>query len=101
MKYTVEHFIKKFSAIDDWNWLTGMFSNYELSRHCALGHCRNNFIDYNGRIVSESTPESTALVGLLPDIVLINDRPFFEKYSQETPKARVLAALNDLKKAQG
>lgn len=92
----VDYFIDKFTTIPDSEWCIGWFSDKE-GRHCAYGHC--------GVEVGNSTDESRALDRLfrksdlaLYDIIAeINDGRR-EEYHQSTPKARILAALEDIKK---
>lgn len=89
--YTPDYFIEKFEAIPDEQWCTGEY--HRGTAHCAFGHCGN-----------EETPEGRALnnlirsgiaekYGIVPDI---NDGKY-PRFKQETPKARILAALHEAK----
>lgn len=87
-KYTKSFFIKRFTATHANQWYEGDFTNDNETRCCALGHC--------GERRGEDMPNmSRALVVLLPNIVKINDG-YDPAYQQNTPRARVLAALRDL-----
>lgn len=84
MTFTAQYFIDKFSAIPDEEWCTRQYTDSN-GRHCAVGHCVN-------------ADERTGL-GLLFDgtpIPMINDGEE-PRYPQETPRARILAALHDIK----
>lgn len=89
--YTVDYFIEKFTVIPDNKWIIGSF-NFK-NKHCALGHCFRNNSD---------TDESIALRNLFRNnglsIVAINDAS--SRFMEDTPKARVLAALNYIKEKQ-
>ncbi len=93
----VEHFEKKFSNIPDEKWTTGDFKSND-GKCCAYGHCgRLSFGD------EYWTEESKALRGLFNQkyialgVLSINDVESV-KYPQPTPKLRILAALNDIKR---
>lgn len=111
MNYTVDYFIKKFEAIPKNQWTTAMFVNTKDGSKCAGGHC--------GLSPSQNcTEEAIALAKLLEPLkkTLINGNPGYDdvifdnittindgqakEYSQPTPKQRILAALNDVKKMQ-
>ncbi len=95
-KYTVEYFIKKFSKIPDSKWNVGDFISYDGKKKCALGWCGMKNVDPKESLFGKETKESTELENLLNNYVAdINDgrNP---KYKQETPKARILAALKDV-----
>lgn len=105
MIYDVNYFIKKFEAIPEDLWITGLYYSLDRSGFCALGHC--------GVTKIERTEEADALESLfisnLRDIqkvhiklrlvTSINDG-LIDKYNQPTPKKRILAALYDIKKIQ-
>lgn len=93
-QFTVDYFIEKFEKIPEERWTTGVYSKDD--GQCALGHCGMNtgIIKYN--------TEADALwdlvyynIGL--SVVRINDA-YEKRYSQRTPKQRILAALRDIKK---
>ena len=90
LEMTVDYFIQKFEAIPEEKWTE---RTYEFeNKKCALGHC-----DYNNIFGSL---ESVALIKFfygLKNTTDINDG-CDPRYPQPTPKARILAALRDLKK---
>lgn len=99
MTYDKNYFITKLSAIPDELWCSEFFSNGEA--RCALGHLgrfgwwRESREDRDVR--GEEVNSFVAVLGN-------GDRATVERinngddlrYSQPTPKARILAALNDL-----
>lgn len=96
MTYDVDYFIKKFEAIPDERWCTVEFEKDGAS--CAYGHC--GMRDYK-----PSTIEAAELFDLflfnLGDIFVTRVNDGSEpRYSQPTPKQRILAALYDIKKLQ-
>lgn len=89
--YTVDYFIKKFTAIPDEKWCVGHYINFD-GQCCAKGLCGDRE-DIN------SPPEASALEGCFPahiSVCDVNDGELAE-YQQATPRARILAALNDIK----
>jgi hypothetical protein len=98
MKYDVDYFINKFSAIPDNLWITQVLTGW--GAHCALGHC-----DVTETHLMVGLPdEARVLAELLggderwQNVATINDGED-ARYTQPTPKARILAALADVKKA--
>lgn len=94
--FTVDYFINKFQAIPEEQWTTEKFSN-DLGQHCALGFC-------GWSQTKDELQEGRALIDLCwnyldSSIAWINDG-LEDKYQESTPKSRVLAALNDIKKKQ-
>lgn len=95
-QFTVDYFLKKFSAIPEEFW-TGNGNYFEGNKRCAFGHCE--------RLTDHWNEESTALnklFRLLPFravVICINDGED-DKYKQPTPKQRILAALRDIKKME-
>ena len=94
MKYDKQYFIKKFSAIPDELWMTGV--PHSEGKCCALGHC-------GYRIEAMHTEESQALMDLFGgffEITGVNDNSFCgsedKRRTEETPKARVIAALKEM-----
>jgi len=86
-RYTVDYFIKKFKAIPAKKWCEGTLSTGPAK--CALGHC--------GVWTHEWPSEAIQLSRLLNNSVAdINDGAILT-YQQKSPKARILAALKDLK----
>jgi hypothetical protein len=91
MTYDVDYFIAKFEAIPEDEWCVGHFISMDGTK-CALGHC--------GDEGTGDSPEANALGCLFPylgDVININDGRHSD-YPQPTPKQRILAALNDIKK---
>lgn len=89
--YDVDYFIAKFEAIPDERWCVYDYRNGP--QRCARGHC--------GQTSFRDTPESTALGELFDNNIgdgpsMVNDGNV-EEYQQPTPKARILAALHDIK----
>ena len=86
-KYTVGYFIKKFTAIPEEQWLTGLYGDDE--GHCALGHC--------GQRPGCTTTESSALSAIFAEhkksVVNVNDGMDSDFWGHKGPRARVLAAL--------
>ena len=98
-KYDADYFINKFEAIPDEKWIAG---EYEAGGCCcALGHCGVRFVDGDSFPRIEDTEEGNALSDLFNQrglsVPVVNDR-IDVRYQQPTPKARVLAALADIKK---
>jgi hypothetical protein len=87
MTYDKAYFIAKFSAIPEELWCSNLYVG-ERDTHCALGHCGHN-------VGNGGTEESAWLEDILPNVKNINDGRC-TGYQQPTPKARILAALNDL-----
>ncbi len=88
--YDVDYFIKMFKAIPSSQWTAEVYVN-DKGQRCAMGHC-------------------WAVTGMRPALrhlfeghelkaELVNDGLDF-RYLQRTPKARILAALKDIKKGQ-
>lgn len=97
--YDVDHFIRKFEGIPEEKWCTGTLTDPE-GRSCAFGHCgvlaEMLLIDDKW----SQTPEAIALAGLLGGewrVVDINDSHY---QFCRGPRARVLAALYDIKAKQ-
>lgn len=90
-QYDVNYFIEKFEAIPGELWCRGALTDGD-GHHCALGHC--------GESLEGFTPESSALRRLFMQegmaVININDCTNFGP----TPKARILAALHDIKAKQ-
>lgn len=93
MIYDVDYFIKKFEAIPENKWITcRLYDN--CGRHCAEGwalefggqECKNHLQGHFNKIGIRWASE-------------VNNEPF-DRYQQETPKQRVLAALYDIQKLE-
>ena len=68
-KYTIEYFLNKFENIPEDKWFTGTFHNADMTKFCALGHCR----EIKGNM-SIASIESKALTELSNrNIDLVND----------------------------
>lgn len=98
-KYMVDYYIKKFKAIPAKHYTTSNFTSpLDPKKHCALGHCGVTcFYDaYN-------TPEAVNLRDLFKiiraSVISVNDGES-AAFTQKSPKARILAALNQIKKIQ-
>lgn len=94
MVYDIDYFIEKFKAIPDKEWTTGTFTRKHYE-HCAMGHCG---VDWQKR-----TNEGDALANIFltkikncTAVANVNDGKNI-LFQQETPKARILAALEWLK----
>ena len=94
--YDADYFIAKFSAIPDENWGTQLYVN-EKGQKCGLGHC-------GVKPGLEKPPEAVSLLNLFDSflgqgVTGVNDyvSPWFP---QETPKARILAALQAIKEKE-
>jgi len=97
--YNADYFIRKFEAIPEDRWTTGVLHSAS-DRRCALGHCVDESSSFDG-------PVYAALLNLswracetsrLPTIISVNDG-YSVRYQQPTPRARVLAWLRDAKEA--
>jgi hypothetical protein len=100
MEYTVDYFLNKFSSIAPDEWYVGDFSNVEGNKFCALGHCGCDGSKLP--FTEEGEQLSLILCAIQPStdrVARINDG-LSHKYKQATPKERILAALNDVKKRQ-
>lgn len=95
-KYTVDYFIKKFTAIPVSKWTIAEFHNNEHTKFCALGHCGLTEEKQNGE-------EGDALFELFSEhnlwVDIVNDIPDGQ-FLQKTPRGRILAALRWIKKEQ-
>lgn len=87
MKYDVDYFIKKFEAIPDEKWCINEIDNGRGQR-CALGHTWGLFGE---------TKETEALCNVMNWRVSFINNGESHDYKQSTPRARILAALNDIK----
>ncbi len=111
--FNLDYFIKKFKAIPNRKWNVGKQLALDGTR-CALGHCKLSEIDkfadlFNNETLTiiKKTSNNDYEVGdiLYPDmsynninkVAAINNGETKE-YQQETPKKRIVAALENLKK---
>lgn len=94
-KYTVDYFIKKFRAIPEEKWITHDFNGPHDS-HCSLGFC--------GFGHDKETPEGNELLNLFDnqylDLVDLNDGNLGNVIFGDTPKERILTALENIKHLQ-
>lgn len=93
MKYNIDYFIKKFTAIPEGKWCTGMYLN-DNDQSCALGHCGVRYTESCGY---NKTDEANALItifGRSGKVININD---FELELGNTPRTRILRALKEKK----
>lgn len=118
--YTVDYFIKKFEAIPEILWC--IRNLHHEDRSCAMGHCgvdEDVFMDscdsFRGNdeskalialfkllpitISNGNEPSKTGLSDYDYNVSYVNDGDA-DQYKQPTPKARVLAALYDIKAMQ-
>lgn len=92
-KYTVDYFIEKFINIPAKQYFMQEFINpINPDQRCALGHCGMRYID----TLTEEAAALWELLGIKNSPVAINDG-LDRRYKQPTPKARILAALLDVK----
>ena len=91
-KYDADYFIRKFSAIPARLWCTDYLMLAD-GRRCARGWC--------GVLppTREQTPEDIALFRVLNGETVSINNGYLTGYPQKTPRARILAALRDAKKA--
>jgi hypothetical protein len=105
MKYTVDYFIQKFEAIPENLFCVATRSMGE--QRCAYGWCYGSAQEAKAseRCNSSRNEEETAL----SELVRVLGRNWgagginngiYPEYQQPTPKARILAALRDIKKLQ-
>lgn len=106
-QYTVDYFINKLEAIPEEKWRVGTLG-YD-GHCCALGHCGVTNLEY---LADQKDSEGYALCHLFKTSIGrcgitnfseyvwdINDN-LDSRYSQPTPRARILAALADIKAKQ-
>lgn len=101
--YTVDYFINKFEAIPECLWLEREFRRGQMA--CVMGHCadvqeeRNALEDLFKLHSHLFSPVEIYGHGAWYFEQMVNngDDP---KYQQPTPKARILAALHDIKAMQ-
>lgn len=100
----VDHFINKFTAINEDLWCVGVM--YEEDKKCALGWCEcEAIVSDQGNSFPNPFSERWFLRDLMWMHLLVctsdvNDGTHYSKkagFDQDNPKARVLAALNQIK----
>lgn len=93
--FDVDYFIAKFEAIPEEFWCVEYYTHRDnLAVHCALGHCNEHHQALFDEVFYGKS-EANSLRGLI-DAPNINDGKD-PMYTQSTPKARILAALKDVK----
>jgi len=100
MKYDIDHYIKKFEDIPDDKWCMYQFicrdDQGSSVRYCAYGQCgAKNEIDDS----VEASALYSLTVNYFPRIDVVNDN-LSPLYTQDTPKLRILAYLNDIKQGK-
>lgn len=100
--YDLDYFIKKFEAIPEDRWNDHTQYDEHNSTCCAFGHCATDLEEMNGA----ETPEGRALGNIFREagfttwnnlwVTDVNNGRS-DKYKQQTPKQRMLAALKDIK----
>lgn len=109
MKYTVDYFIKKFEAIPEEMWISGIF--FQNGKSCANDHCGMRLNLLEQEIITTEAQGLQKVFSALPINVTDPSYGYSEKavhvnngwsneYKQPTPKQRILAALYDIKKMQ-
>lgn len=99
--YNADYFIAKFTAIPEELWCENDYEKHNGQR-CVMGHCGKDLKNEFG-----DTEESKALRLLLDPTREKNPghaediNNGLESYLQPTPRARILAALNDIKAKEG
>lgn len=92
MKYDVDYFIKKFSAIPDDKWCTNVTTN-DIGQHCAYGHC-----GLSGASAISENHEGDALRDLFRingfSVTGVNDG--YTKIQGSNPKERIINALKEM-----
>lgn len=101
--YTTQYFIDKFTAIPDNKWYTGSFVNpSNTDQRCAFGHC--HVVNFKENTLKENAEQQNLnklfSIYLELSVVQVNDNLCLNPYKYSSPKARILAALNDIKAKQ-
>lgn len=101
MQYNVDYFINKFEAIPHRLWTIEKYQRGD-GTCCALGHCGEDDTNFatDGTPLPGWTKEGRALSRLFGqagwDIAMVNDRAD-DRFPQNNPRDRVLAALHRMK----
>lgn len=93
--YDVNYFIKKFEAIPEENIIANVYGTME--RGCAMGLCQRNGKEHLA--LYDLFNENIGHTDDVTSAVTVNNGNH-PCYQQPTPKQRILAALNDIKKMQ-
>lgn len=114
MKYDVDYFLRKFKKIPEEKWCTFSFVNGKS--RCVNGHCGITNMLANLTEESIALQKTFSVLSITSGMKIINDGLLSDDYSlkaayinngesdqyqQPTPKQRILAALQDIKKLQG
>lgn len=110
--YTVDYFINKFEAVPEELWYVGEFRDPNNPKcRCVLGLCGvYGYTSSEGFYMEETTEESQALTNLIFFNKDVLGKSFFISaasindggcsiFKEDTPKKRILSALNRLKSA--
>lgn len=118
MKYTIDYFIQKFNNIPDEKWCVGTFTEdsskflglITSNKYCAQGHCGvkdRESAKYIWNLPLNENIEASVLYHLFGGniktkneentIVAIINNGKHPQYQQETPRLRLIAALEDMK----
>jgi hypothetical protein len=90
LTYNVDYFIQKFTAIPEDEWIEDGTLSDGRGKYCALGHCFE---------IGEVT-DLRSLMKIIPAYTSRVNDGIDSRYPQPTPKQRILAALEDIKRAQ-
>lgn len=95
-KHLAKMFHNKFEAIDEALWCTGVTTDV-TGRHCALGHLGETTSTKARAKTNEGKMIHELFCDYFPDshVTDINDG-WNGQFDQSTPKARILAALEDI-----
>lgn len=94
-KYTVDYFIKKFKRIPSSKWT--IIDYQRGKRFCALGHCGcTDDMDCEAYFPREAKGLCKIFDEINLDVAKVNDGEML-KYPQKNARARILAALQDIK----
>lgn len=96
--YSIDYFIDKFEVIPEEMWCTKRYASGG-GKYCAYGHCGlTDSISHTseGLALSKISLDYLGACFIMSEI---NDG-YNLSYQQSTPKARILAALYDVKKLQ-
>ena len=90
--HTIDDFIAFYSAIPEDKWCENMYGD-GTGRHCALGHIGGGALTY----IPGPVRRLCDLAKGVDAITLVNDNRS-PTYQQHSPKARILALLEDIKR---
>lgn len=93
---TVADFKKFFKAIPEEQWMTKYYNNAGQTRFCALGHLGSGNVTGVTSVGVRLQKMFRKAFGKFT-VAKVNDHKS-EAFPQPTPKARILAALNEMEK---